>query len=60
MSSVTQQLVECFLVVMHDKESIHDTELVLAAREADKGFSLATPAKPVKKAPIRGGGVHSL
>jgi hypothetical protein len=60
MSHVVQQLVECFLVIMHDKENIDDEELVLAAKEADKRFSWTTPAPPAKKEPIRGGGVHSL
>ena len=35
-SRVTQQLVECCLVLMNEKESIHDEELVLSAKEADK------------------------
>lgn len=60
MSHVVQQLVECFLVVMHDKEHIGDDELVLSAKAADKTFSWTTPATPAKDEPIRGGGVHSL
>lgn len=62
MSSVTQQLVECFLVVMHDKEHIDDEVLVVPAQEvADRRpFSMSTPAEPAKEKPLSGGGTHLL
>lgn len=60
MSHVVQQLVECFLVVMHDKEHVDDDAFVLSAKETTKKFSWSTPAEPAKDEPIRGGGVHSL
>lgn len=60
MSKVTQQLIECFLVVVTDSKRVGDDELVLSAKETARKFSLTTPAESAKKEPIRGGGTHLL
>lgn len=60
MSSVVQQLVECWLVIMKDKEKLYDDELVASAKEVEKKFSWTTTAEPAEKKPITGGGVHTL
>jgi len=62
MSSVTQQLVECFLVIMADKERIDDEVFVVSAQNVAerRPFSVTTPAEPVLEKPLSGGGTHLL
>lgn len=69
-SHIVQQLVECFLDLVKDKENLGDTDdearradeedVEEAVRKARRKFSWTTTAEPAQKKPITGGGVHTL